>query len=185
MTYGDICEAVDRLKRQYKESDPVRLCKMMDILLLYNDFGPGDDAVKGFFLVTHRIRSITINSRLPSVIQRIIMAHELGHAVLHSKTGIHTFREVGLFDESSALEKDANLFAAEYLLDDDEVLETLNEDKTFFSAAAALYVPIELLDFKFRVMKWKGYKMVEPPITARNNFLRDMEVPKNADYYSC
>ena len=64
------------------------------------------------------------------------------------------------------------------------MLDVLNQDTTFFSAAAELLVPAELLDFKFRVMKWKGYNMVEPPITANSNFLRDMEVPENADYYS-
>ena len=63
-------------------------------------------------------------------------------------------------------------------------METLNADNTFFSAAAMLYVPMELLDFKFRVMKWKGYKLIEPPISARSNFLRDMEVPPDADYNS-
>lgn len=185
MTYAEICEAVERLKRQYQETDPVKLCRMMGIFLLYQDLGTDEDAVKGFFLDSHRIKSITVNDRLPGVIQKIIISHELGHAVLHKKSGIHAFHEVGLFDESSALEKDANLFAAEFLLDDNEVLETLNADNTFFSAASALYVPIELLDFKFRVMKWKGYKMVEPPITARNNFLRDLEVPRNADYDDC
>lgn len=185
MTYAEICEAVERLKKKYQESDPVRLCRMMGIQLLYQDLGTDDDAMKGFFLESHRIKTITINDRLPHVIQKIILSHELGHAVLHKKTGIHAFHEVGLFDESSVLEKDANLFAAEYLLDDDAVLETLNADNTFFSAASALYVPIELLDFKFRVMKWKGYKLVEPPITARSNFLRDMEVPVNADYDDC
>ena len=92
------------------------------------------------------------------------------------------YYEVGLFDESSRQEKDANLFAAELLLDDDEVLQTLNEDNTFFSAAASLEIPMELLDFKFRVMKWKGYKLVEPPIIARSNFLKDLEIPENNDY---
>lgn len=56
---------------------------------------------------------------------------------------------------------------------------------TFFAAASTLQVPMELLDFKFRVMKWKGYKLVEPPITARNNFLRDVEVPYGADDSDC
>ena len=71
----------------------------------------------------------------------------------------------------------------EYLLNDEEVLDTLNRDTTFFTAAAKLYVPIELLDFKFRVMKWKGYKLIEPPISARSNFLANMEVPDDADCY--
>ena len=111
------------------------------------------------------------------------MAHELCHATNHRKSGIHAFHEVALFDQTTELEKDANLFAAELLLDDQDVLDALNRDTTFFNAAAALYVPIELLDFKFRVMKWKGYKLVEPPITARSNFLKDMEVPDNADCF--
>lgn len=122
---------------------------------------------------------------MPWVIQRIIMAHELCHAIHHRNCGIHTFHEVTLFDQTSLLEKDANLFAAEYLLNDQEVLEVLNQDTTFSSAASTLYVPAELLDFKFRIMKWKGYKMIEPPINARSNFLKDIEVPENADDYVC
>ena len=31
-----------------------------------------------------------------------------------------------------------------------------------------------MLDFKFRVMKWKGYKLIEPPIMAQSNFLANM-----------
>lgn len=87
-----------------------------------------------------------------------------------------------MFDESSMMEKEANLFAAEFLMDDRDVLRALNRDTTFFSAAAMLRVPAELLDFKFRVMKWKGYKLIEPPINANSNFLHDIEVPENADY---
>lgn len=82
------------------------------------------------------------------------------------------------------MEREANLFAAEYMLEDEEVLDALNQDTTFFSAAAMLRVPMEMLDFKFRLMKWKGYKLIEPPIHARGDFMRNMEVPDDADYYS-
>lgn len=67
---------------------------------------------------------------------------------------------------------------------DDEVLEALNQDTTFFSAAALLRVPMEMLDFKFRLMKWKGYKLIEAPIWAKGDFMKNMEVPDDADYYS-
>ena len=185
MTYDEICDAVEKLKKQYEEPDPFRLCRLMGVKLLYQQLGKEPDAIKGFFLESKRIKTITVNSDLPSVIQRIIVSHELGHAVLHRKSGIHAFHEVGLFDESSVYEKDANLFAAEYLLKDEDVLASLNSDTTFSSAAARLLVPMELLDFKFRVMKWKGYKLVEPPISARSNFLRDLEVPYGTDNYGC
>jgi len=184
LTYAEICGAVARLKKTYEESDPFRLCRLLGIKLIFQPMGKDPDAVKGFFLESKRIRTITVNSDLPEVIQRIIAAHELGHALYHRASGIHAFHDIVMFDENSALEKDANLFAAELMLSDSRVLDVLNRDTTFFSAAAMLYVPAELLDFKFRIMKWKGYKLIEPPISARSNFLRDIEVPDDADYYS-
>lgn len=183
MNYAEISEAVARLVKKYDERDPFRLCRVMGIKLLFQPLGNDPDSIKGFFLECKRIRTITVNSDLPEVIQRIIVAHELCHANCHRKSGIHAFHDVAMFDQTSTLEKDANLFAAELLLEDQKVLEALNQDTTFFTAAASLFVPAELLDFKFRVMKWKGYKLIEPPIRALGNFLRDMEVPEDADYY--
>ena len=182
MTYSEICAAVDRMNDKYRVSDPFELCSEMGIILLPKPLGTAPNAIKGFFLEIKRIKTITVNSDLPQIIQKIIVAHEIGHAALHHRSGIHAFHEVAMFDESSDMEREANLFAAEFLLRDDEVFETLNSDTTFFTAAAKLYVPIELLDFKFRIMKCKGYKMIEPPILANSNFLRDMEVPKNVEY---
>ena len=184
MTYGDICDAVTALMKKYKESDPLRLCHEMGIIVLYEPMGNSLDAIKGFFLASKRIRTITVNSDLPEIIQKIIIAHELGHAVLHHTSEVCAFHDIAVYDSSSVQEKEANLFAAELSLNDNDVFDVLNQDVTFFTAAALLKVPMEILDFKFRMMKWKGYKMVEPPISARSNFLRDMEVPENADYYS-
>lgn len=184
MTYADICESVDKLRNKYGETDPFRLCKAMDVLLLFKPMGSHEGAIKGFYMKCKRIRSITVNSDLPIIIQKIIVAHELGHAVLHEGGGVHAFHEIVLFDQSSEREREANLFAAEYLMRDDEVLEVLNQDTTFFSAAALLRVPMEMLDFKFRLMKWKGYKLVEAPIRASGDFMKNMEVPDDADYYS-
>lgn len=184
MTYEEICDKVAEIKSRYAESDPFRLIKDMGIVLIFRAMGKGEDAIKGFFLECNRIKMITINSDLPVAIQRIIAAHEVGHAVLHYSSEVQAFHEVGLFDESTIMEKDANLFAAEYLMNDEDVFSVLNADYTFFGAAAALRVPVELLDFKFRIMKWRGFKL-SAPIEARSNFLRDLEVPFNADNHVC
>lgn len=177
MTYEEISNSVAALIKKYDETDPYELCRAMDIKLLFQPLGTAQNAVKGFFLEFKRIRTITINSDLPEVIQKIIVAHELCHATCHRTAGIQTFHDLSIFDQTSVMEKDANLFAAELLLDDQKVLDILNQDTTFFAAASSLMVPPELLDFKFRVMKWKGYKLTEPPITTRSNFLLDMDVP--------
>ena len=105
--------------------------------------------------------------------QRVILAHEIAHSVLHTNITA-AFHEFTLFDDTDRQEYEANLFAAELLLSDDCVLNALNEDQFFFQAAKALYVPAELLDFKFRVMKRKGYKL-ESPIVSHGNFLKTIE----------
>ncbi len=177
MSYAYICDTVSRLRKKYKESDIRSLCQTMGILINPVAMGTDPDSIKGFFLRSKRIPVITVNSDLPDLVQRFIIAHELGHAILHKDRKVRYFHEAGLFDQTSPMEKEANFFAAELLMKDEDVLEQINRDCTFFSAAAMLNVPAELLDFKFRLMKWKGYKMVEPPIHATNDFLRDIPLP--------
>jgi len=83
------------------------------------------------------------------------------------------FQELELFDRATPTEYEANIFAAELLIDDDELLELLNdEDKSFFDVARELYVPADLLDFKFRVLKHKGYR-IQVPYIAYGDFLKN------------
>lgn len=173
--FNYICSVVDKMRDRYAETDPFKLCDEIGIVTLFAPMGEASSACKGFFLTQSRIRSITINSNLSADFQRIICAHELGHAMLHrDKSGVNAFHDFSFFDGADRLEYEANIFAAELLLPDDEVLKILNEDVSFFQAAAKLYVPAELLDFKFRTLKWKGYKVIEPPTNATGNFLKRM-----------
>lgn len=70
-------------------------------------------------------------------------------------------------------EYEANLFIAELIISDEYLLELLNErDKSFFRIANELYVPAELLDFKFRILKNKGLR-IESPYVAQADFLKN------------
>ena len=172
MTYSEICDSVSHLKRKYEETDPERLCKLLGIIVERRSLGVSDKAIKGFFVRIKRISLITVNGDLPKAVQRIIIAHELCHALHHKTAGASAYHDFSLFDETNEFEKEANLFAAELLMDDDEVLENLNGDYTFYDAAKIMRVSPELLDFKFRIMKWKGYRLAEAPVSARNDFLK-------------
>ena len=91
----------------------------------------------------------------------------------NSVCGCPGMRQIEIFEAAGAQEYEANIFAAELLIEDSALLELLNdEDKSFFSIARELYVPAALLDFKFRVIKHKGYR-VEPPYIANGDFLKD------------
>lgn len=173
MSIEYINREVMRIKKRYMETDPYRLCDSMGLILLHEPMGTYEGACKGFFLMQSRKKSITINSDLPEELQRIILSHEIGHAVLHnSSTGVKAFHDFALFDEASLYEYEANIFAAEYLMDDTDVLGLLNEDMSFFEAASTLNVPAELLDFKFRILKRKGFKVIDPPLMANGDFMK-------------
>jgi Zn-dependent peptidase ImmA (M78 family) len=175
MSIEHIYDEAARIIKKYDETDPIELARAMKIILLYEAMGDYDEACKGFYLYQSRKKIITINSDLPRMIQRIILAHEIGHAVLHPQAArLHPFHDFSLYDSSSRYEYEANLFAAEYLLKDESVFEALNDDKFFFAAARELCVPAELLDFKFRILKRKGYKIIDPPLMANSDFLKNI-----------
>jgi Zn-dependent peptidase ImmA (M78 family) len=104
--------------------------------------GTDDSCCKGFFITHKRIRHITINSDLPKMMQRIVLAHEIGHAVLHAKSGaLAKFQDMLVLDAGDTTENEANLFASKLLLRDKDVMEALNSDCYFNQVAASLYVP--------------------------------------------
>ena len=179
MTADWIMSCVRDLRQKYREGDPFRLARSMGILVLEEPMGTGDSCCKGFFFVQSRIPAIVVNADLPLLLQRIIVMHEIGHAVLHrKKVGSACFHDYELFDAASLTEYEANIFAAEYLLEDDAVLEALNADLSFFQAAALLQVPPELLSFKFRMMKQKGSLVIDSPILADSKFLKKVPAPE-------
>lgn len=172
MTYERIIHEAERIKEKYNTRDPFALCREMDIILLFQPLGKETNAIKGFYFESCRIGTITINSDLSPSVQRVIAAHELGHRLLHRSAEAHIFHETGLFNSRSQAEKEANIFAAELLVSDDDAMELLKGGSDFFSAAAELNVPAELLDFKIRAMKSRGYKLPQSPILSENGFLR-------------
>ena len=157
-----IKQEANRLKMKYQTTDPYDICTSMDIQVIKRPMGASAQSCKGFFLVSSRCKLIVINSDLPESIQRIIIAHELGHAVLHSDSAISAFHEFAMFDDTDRMEYEANVFAAEFMLSDDEVMESLEMQMDFFQMARCLYVPPELLDFKLRILQRQGIKISAP-----------------------
>ncbi|MDR1892973.1 MAG: ImmA/IrrE family metallo-endopeptidase, partial [Oscillospiraceae bacterium] len=158
-----ISAVVKQLIEKHETRDPERLCRYLGIKIRYKDC---DNLLKAYFITIARIKNIVINSRIGESMRLILLAHELGHAVLHSELAVlKGFQEFELFDSTIPAEYEANLFAAELLIEDNGVLELMNnDDKSFFGVARELNVPTELLDFKFRVMKRKGYRLEAPYI---------------------
>ena len=163
-----IAAATDQLIDKYKTRDPEELCSCLNIKIYRKDL---EKKLKGFFVCFSRQSSIVIDSNVNSVMERILIAHELGHAVLHRDIAMMKgFAETELLSNIHPEENEANLFAAELLLEDEEVLEKLGY-LSFFQAASALNVPAAFLDYKFLILKGKGYSLNTMDI-RRSDILR-------------
>ena len=62
-----------------------------------------------------------------------------------------------MFNMKDVIENEANVFASELLLDEDELLEHFEEGYTVFQAASMLGYNINLLYIKLREMNNRGY----------------------------
>ena len=164
-----IISVVDQLLRKHKTRDPFVACDELGINV--RDMDLGQD-MKAYYFYQSRIRNIILNERVSAIVRRILAAHELGHDRLHKEIAMLSgFQEIELFDRANPSEYEANLFTAEFLIDDHELMDLLNdEEHSFFGVAKELYVPADLPDFKFRVLKHKGYR-INAPIIASCDFL--------------
>ena len=173
LSIDQISRTVEKLSRKYQARDPHELCAALGVRIRLKDLGT---AIKAYYFYQSGIRNIVLNSRVSEPIRRILVAHELAHDRLHRKIAmLKGFQELELFDMTRPAEYEANIFAAELLISDKEILELLNdEDKSFFDVARELSVPAPLLDFKFRVLKHKGYR-IEAPYIANGDFLKNVD----------
>lgn len=106
----DIKNFVDRLVAIEETADPNRLCGYNHINIRYDYISP----IKAYFLKAHRIKTITVNIELPEREKEYIIAHELGHALLHNDRCETLFYKLSKID--AVVEKEANTFAMYLLL---------------------------------------------------------------------
>lgn len=112
-------------------SDLVRRCGTRDPFQIANALGINvmDDcenlgSLKGMYCIVKRNRFIFLNKDLSPQMKRIVCAHEIGHDRLHRALAKkHGLQEFVLYDMATKPEYEANIVAAEILLDSDEILE--------------------------------------------------------------
>lgn len=151
---------VKKLIKKYKTSDPFVLIDALGINLFFKtDLGE----LKGFYYVSHRERYIVINSDLHEREQQLVAAHELGHDRLHRHLAkVSPLRDFMLYDMTSHAEYEANMFASELLIEDEEIEDCISEEMDFFFMCKTLGFRPEIVTFKLYNMLNKGYNINLP-----------------------
>ena len=158
--------------RKLHTNDPFALLDALGAVVIRSD-RYRQDGLRGFCTVIGRIRYVVINAKQSVDEQRIVAAHEAGHLILHGeRLKVGTLKDLELYNGTSRLEREANLFAADFLIGDEETVGLIREkDADFFSVAGALRVPPPLFAFKLYSMVSRGFR-VSVPMTPESAFLK-------------
>ena len=136
----DIKQKVAGLVRRHQTRDPFKLAQALGIL-----YQSGNSLYDGQYIYLKKHRYIFLSDRLSDAALIVVMAHELGHAVLDQKNNSYFIRSK-TFLLNSRIERRANLFAA-YLLITDEML-TEYAGCTISQFSACIGVPEELVKLR-------------------------------------
>ena len=159
-------------RKRFHTSDPYELLRGMGaVLVLSTKYPP--DGLRGYCTVMNRTMYVVINANQPEEVQRVVAAHEAGHLIVHRKqlkTG--AMSDFDVYNVRSHLEREANFFAADFLLSDDDVMDVMQSNEAdYFDAAKELLIPAPFFAFKLYSMVRRGYNMTVP-VDLNSTFLK-------------
>ncbi|EAH0733595.1 ImmA/IrrE family metallo-endopeptidase [Listeria monocytogenes] len=129
-------EMMNKIIIKYKTSNPLELCALLNITVV--PWNLSEDT-NGFYKYVRRNRFIFYNSNLPEHQIKYVVAHELGHAVLHTRVNA-TFTKSIHWANLSKIELEAHQFAVNLLLSDIDI-ENFNTKKEICLYAG---IPLEM-----------------------------------------
>lgn len=163
----EIYDTVKSLVKRCRTSDPFSLAQALDIDVDCADLGN----LKGFYVVYEKGRYIVINRRLDEHMSRLVLAHEIGHDILHRDLAENGgLGESSFFDMRSKPEKEANVFAANLLITDEDMLELSSYGYTIEEIAKSLNVHFQIALIKAADMAARGYE-ANVPFVPNADFL--------------
>ncbi|RQW75976.1 ImmA/IrrE family metallo-endopeptidase [Lysinibacillus composti] len=131
---------VTNLITKYQSNNPFELCSQLNINVIEWDL---HQEINGYYKYDRRNKYIVINQKLDDEWKKTVCAHELGHAILHTRLNTPFMQQNTLFSVDK-VEREANRFAAELLIPD----ESFRELNNIYEIASLHNVPVELVQLK-------------------------------------
>lgn len=134
-----IKKQVNNIIKKHKTNCPFEVSESKKIHVVYWDL---HSEIWGFYKYEKRNRFIFINDNLEYHRQRYVCAHELGHALLHTKVNT-PFLQANTFYSIDKIEREANEFAVNLLLYD----KNFQDYETKFDCLRENGIPLEMERF--------------------------------------
>lgn len=114
----DIKQTVNYYVGKFNTRNPYELAKCLNVEVQIGQLG----SRAGCYMFLKNHKCIFLNEDLEEKEMMLVMAHELGHAIMHRKENCYFIRNKTLL-LTSKIEIEANTFAAELLIPDEIIFE--------------------------------------------------------------
>lgn len=173
MIYSSAYDDVERLVKKYATRDPLKLIQACPDMKFWPTDAYGPDGLKGYATIQNRIKYVVVNSCLPQEEQVVVTAHELGHIFRHElRLRAQPMKDFNIYEATGRQEREANFFAADFLISDERALDEIHScGADFFSTASSLNVPAPFFAFKLYSLVQRGNNM-RMPVDLDNGFLK-------------
>jgi len=162
----DIVNKANEIVKRVGSRNPEEIASKLGIIILPCNFSKQ----KGVYKVIKKSRFIFIKEDLDPELRNIVLLHEIGHDVLHRKEA-EVFQEFNIFDIwGNRMEYEANSFAAEVSLPDEDVLEYIHQGLDAETIAKQMHSNVNLVALKIENLNRRGYPFRE--LDKKINFLK-------------
>lgn len=141
----DIKNLVSNFINIYKTNNVYEICSQLNIKIYKSHLKD----IKGYFLNISEGISIVVDYNLDAHEERCVIAHELGHVMLHRSSNICYLKNY-TYSNTNKLENEANEFAAELLITNEDIKEASEKQFSIEQMACYFEVPKELIEYKFK-----------------------------------
>lgn len=161
----EIIEKANSIVSECGTRNPFRIASMKGIHVLYReDF----TNLYGMYAYILKNRYIFINENIPHNKQIIVCAHELGHDIFHRDIAKkQVLQEFALYDMQMRTEYEANVFAANLLIDEDDILDCIYSGYDSMQIANILKCDVNLVAIKVDCLIREGYKFKRQDYNSR------------------
>lgn len=130
----------------------------------------------GMYTYQQKERHILLNANMDEILMNMVCAHEIGHDTLHREKakGKSVLSEFVLFDMHTAVEYEANAFAAHVLIDDEELFFYLQQGYDVAQLSAVMNTNINLMLVKLNELNRMGRKY-HLPYVPNADFLKNLK----------
>lgn len=162
-----IYSAARKLKKKYATADPFELCECVGLNVRFADIG----SLKGMYKYIKGNYFVLINDSLDARSKALVCCHELCHHLLHKDIAKNIgLYDTMLYDMDGRTENEANMFAAEIMIEDSDITNYACEGRTAADIAAILGTDINLVLIKAELMRKRGFD-INCALRAQSDFL--------------